>query len=424
MKPFEKLVRHEGNELLFKCIELSIVSTAMGTPLHLHAEGFRGTGKSTIMLAARQVLPHILRIKGCVYNCDPAKPHCPEHRHLTPQQVERIGVEEIPMPFLEISHSAKIGTVVGSIDLERLTSGTSQACVLPGTIPMAHRGIIFVDEVNRLAETSPEIADALLSAMGTKPGRVKIEETGMRPIEMPVSCSVWAASNPDEEPGALEDIRKQLSDRFDMVIAMGRPTDPAVVVRILRRETLGSGLKEQVRARLLATCARGLARVPDELDQMIAQLYVMFNLESIRSAEALRHVSAVHAALMGKDAADVEDLLAVAEPCLRHRVELSTLTQMLKYLTELRDGRKRAEVPAAGLPAVSTGGERETRAVSPLERLVNRVKESLGAYKSGGGAAFRPADPMSTPVVAPPKAARRILQLRLDELVRTEEELK
>ncbi|MGB9867259.1 MAG: magnesium chelatase [Bacillota bacterium] len=424
MKPFERLVRHEGNELLFKCIELSIASTAMGIPLHLHAEGLRGTGKSTIMLAARQVLPNIVRVKGCVYNCDPSSPHCPEHRDLTPSQIQEIGVEEVPMPFLEISHSAKIGTVVGSIDLEKLASSAPRASVLPGTIPMAHRGIVFVDEVNRLAETSPEIADALLSAMGTKPGRVKIEETGMKPIEMAVSCSVWAASNPDEEPGALEDIRKQLSDRFDMVVSMGRPTDPAAVVRILRRDPAVVGLKDEVKARLLAACLRGPAEVPEQLDEVIAQLYVMFNLESIRSAEALRHVSAVHAAIMGKERVDVEDLLDVAGPCLRHRVDLNTLSQILKYLTELKDGRKRAQVPAGGLPSAEAQSQEEAKPSSPLDRLLNRLRESLGTYSGGARSSFKPLDPMKTPVGAPPKVARRIIDLTLGELVRTEEDLK
>jgi len=49
--------------------------------------------------------------------------------------------------------------------------------MLPGTLPQAHRGIVLVDEVNRLADTAPELTDILLDAMGTKPGRVQIEET-------------------------------------------------------------------------------------------------------------------------------------------------------------------------------------------------------------------------------------------------------
>jgi magnesium chelatase subunit I len=104
--------------------------------------------------------------------------------------------------------------------------------VLPGTLPRAHRGIVFVDEINRLADTSPALVDVLLDAMGTKPGRVQIEETGLQSVELPLSVSVWAASNPDEEPGPLQEIRRQLSDRFDFVVRIERP-DRADTVRAI-----------------------------------------------------------------------------------------------------------------------------------------------------------------------------------------------
>lgn len=50
-----------------------------------------------------------------------------------------------PCPFLEISHAAKVGTVVGSVDLGKLTNqGEVRAALLPGTIPQVHRGIILL----------------------------------------------------------------------------------------------------------------------------------------------------------------------------------------------------------------------------------------------------------------------------------------
>lgn len=234
MKNYLQLTRHTGNTTLFLAVEMSLISVLQGLPFHIHAEGLRGTGKTTIMRSVKQILPKITRIKGCLYNCDPDNPHCPQHSKLTAEEIAEIGTEEISIPFLEISHSAKIGTVAGTIDLSKLTNPTKpEAALLPGIIPQAHRGIIFVDEINRLADTSPEITDVLLDAMGTKPGRVQIEETGLPLVEVPVSASVWAASNPDEEPGPLAEIRRQLSDRFDLVIPMGRPSTPEEVVDIL-----------------------------------------------------------------------------------------------------------------------------------------------------------------------------------------------
>jgi magnesium chelatase subunit I len=176
MKHYNQLVRHSGNSQLFQAVELSATAMAGGHPFHIHAEGLRGTGKTTILRAAGTILPPITRIKHCIYNCDPAKPHCPEHRYLSATELAQAGTEEVPRPFLEISHAAKIGTVVGSIDLGKLVDRVRPAAALmPGSILRAHRGVLFIDEINRLADTAPELADVLLDVMGTKPGRVQVE---------------------------------------------------------------------------------------------------------------------------------------------------------------------------------------------------------------------------------------------------------
>ncbi len=234
-----ELVRHDGNEGLAMALELSILGCWRGYPLHVHTEGLRGTGKTTMIRGAAALLGRLTRIAGCPYNCDPACPHCPRHRGVSPEAIAALGREEVPMPFLEISASAKLGTVVGSIDLARLTAAANaEAALLPGTLARAHRGVVFVDEINRLADVAPELADALLDVMGTKPGRLQIEEAGLNPVSMPCQVTVWAASNPDEEPGPLSDVRRQLADRFDFGVAMRRPTDPEDVRAILRQDLL------------------------------------------------------------------------------------------------------------------------------------------------------------------------------------------
>ncbi|BDG59275.1 hypothetical protein [Caldinitratiruptor microaerophilus] len=350
------LVRHKGNAALFSAVEMSIVSTLAGTPLHLHAEGLRGTGKTTILRAARRVLPRIRRVKGCLYNCDPDAPHCPQHRGLDPEALARIGSEWVTIPFLEISHSAKVGTVVGSIDLGRLVSPTDPAAaLLPGTLPQAHRGIVLVDEVNRLAETSPELADILLDAMGTRPGRVQIEETGLPAVEIPLVVSVWAASNPDEDPGPLEEIRRQLSDRFDFVIPTGRPDDAAVVDTILARlEGLTAAppdeeALEACRARLAerAGALRDVS-VPAWLRSEVAGLYTRFGLESLRSVQAMLRGARLSACLAGRSEATWEDLAAVAPLALHHRVDGDTLARALQHLRGVPGARAHGEGGFAG----------------------------------------------------------------------------
>jgi magnesium chelatase subunit I len=348
LKNYLQLTRHTGNTTLFLAVEMSLISVLQGLPFHIHAEGLRGTGKTTIMRSVKQILPKITRIKGCLYNCDPDNPHCPQHSKLTAEEIAEIGTEEIPIPFLEISHSAKIGTVAGTIDLSKLTNPTKpEAALLPGIIPQAHRGIIFVDEINRLADTSPEITDVLLDAMGTKPGRVQIEETGLPLVEVPVSASVWAASNPDEEPGPLAEIRRQLSDRFDLVIPMGRPSTPEEVVDILTMdESMKSNdrvlSKQEVnRLEQLKTNIENIAQqcdleMPDYLTNFLANLYINYNIESLRALEAIRQAAILHTCLRKRNQVMISDIITVLPLALYHRVSPATLTEIMNTVNNNR----------------------------------------------------------------------------------------
>ncbi len=346
LRSYESLVKHEGNSALFAAIEISIVSTLAGRPVHVHAEGVRGTGKTTIMRAAAGILPMIERITGCNHNCRPWAPHCPDHLSAPPARLREIGSEFVQMPFLEISHSARLGTVVGSIDLARVVDPNNpQAALLLGTIPRANRGIIFIDEINRLADTSPELTDVLLDTMGTKPGRVQIEEAGLPVVSLPLETGVWAASNPDEDPGPLEDVRRQLSDRFDLSVEMGRACEPGMIRRILECDdfdvprrapeapTTGSWPGRMAAAALL------VPRVlfPDEMVELLANIYVDFDIESIRAIEAARTAARCRAALAGRSRASIEDLRAVLGMVLRHRVEVAALANILRYVDAMQE---------------------------------------------------------------------------------------
>lgn len=332
LKSYYKLVRHDGNQDLFRAVEMSVVALSNGYPLHIHAQGLRGTGKTSIMRAVKDILPPIVRIKNCIYNCHPAAPHCPEHRNLLPEDIALIGTETVPCPFLEISHSAKIGTVVGSIDLAKLTDKTTAvAALLPGTIPKAHRGIIFVDEINRLADTSPEIADVLLDLMGTKPGRIQVEEIGLPTVELPVSVSVWAASNPDEDPGPLVQIRKQLADRFDLAVNMGRASDYQAVMAILNN----NGNQEAYKP---ITISGNLEKITsdDKIKNIFASIYVDYGLESLRAVESMEKAASISALISGRTSIGIEDITNTIPLVLNGRADSGTIASILKYLESTR----------------------------------------------------------------------------------------
>ena len=435
---YGELVRHAGSEALHDALELSLLALDLGHPLHVHAEGLRGTGKTTIIRAAARLVPRISRIRGCPYNCDPARPHCPLHRDLEPVTIHALGVEEVPAPFLEISPSAKIGTVVGAIDLARLVNtDRADAALLPGTLARAHRGIVFVDEINRLADTAPELADALLDVMGTKPGRLQIEETGLAPVVLPLCVTVWAASNPDEEPGPLGDIRRQLADRFDLMVAMRRPADPRAVLAVLQRVSL----TETVERRAVADAtpaepapARGgpVPDLPAPLQETIARAYCEFQIESLRAVQAWQAASRMQALREGRACAEVDDLRRTAALALRHRLQPEELARLLDRL-DGSTGVLAAEPQialAASTPAATPvpAPPAETFAIQPSARGRLRwlpwgrgMQDGQPAGQAGGGAVGGAggaglADPSQHPPVTPRQPARFVAELAPDDL--------
>ena len=249
------------------------------------------------------------------------------------------------MPFWKYRNQLK-WTVAGSIDLARLTDPLHpEARLLPGLIPQAHRGIIFIDEINRLADTSPEITDILLDVMGNKPGHIQIEEAGLPVVEIPVSVSVWAASNPDEEPGPLEEIRRQLSDRFDMVYYMGRPDSVEAIARILKENsyafkvsqakkkysTAEDEAQNDVYRQKILKWAENYrnADLPDYLRNYISRLYIKHNLESIRATEAMQQGALLHSIIKGHDKVLISDVTDMIPLVLKHRVNGDVLVRML-----------------------------------------------------------------------------------------------
>lgn len=367
---WNQIVFHPGNEELKRFIEIGVLSARLGIPVHFHVEGVRGTGKTTMIRAARSQFPELTRVSGCLYNCDPQHPHCPQHRGQS-----EAARETIPTPFLEVSHSAKVGTVVGSIDLDKLTAlENPAAALLPGTIPRANRGVVFVDEINRLADTSPALVDVLLDVMGTKPGRVQIEETGLSTVEMPVNVSVWAASNPDEEPGPLQEIRRQLADRFDFVIRIERPEQAETVRAIMQVAT-----QEYAWTHAAPQPANGLADVEldERVDEFLSNMYVRFRLESIRGVQAIRLGSQLHALVQGRTRADFTDMAAVLPAALRHRLEAPRLVEIGEAMKAVASAQQRKPVPA--VRSVSQGKDRPTTRYPALWRgLWQRLSQKKG----------------------------------------------
>ena len=206
-----------------------------------------------------------------------------------------------------------------------------------------------------------------------------------------VSVSVWAASNPDEEPGPLTEIRRQLSDRFDLVVPMGRPSTTEAVVDILltneavkNEQSNGDRELSPQEFKRLQKFQQDIANIaeqedlamPEYLTNFLASIYINFNIESLRALEAITQSALLHAALRKRTQMMISDIMAVLPLVLYHRVSPATLTEIMNTVNNrMSSGEK---TTYTGTPTVNKGGS------SRFAQFFNRSSENK-ADETGAG---------------------------------------
>jgi len=223
--------------------------------------------------------------------------------------------------------------------------GRRELSFLPGPI---FKNLVLADEINR---TPPKTQAALLQAMQERAVTV-----GGTTHPLPQPFQVFATRNPIEQEGTYALPEAQL-DRFLLEVHVEYPSEDEER-KIARRTTSGSAPEvgrvltaEELRAlqgfgrRVPVTeaaveLAVRLARATRPGDGALSEVksYVRFG-SGPRGSQALVLAAKAHAAIRGEAAADVEDVLALALPALRHRLVMS-------YRAEV-DGVKDSDVVAA-----------------------------------------------------------------------------
>src|SRR4029079_761707 len=113
--------------------------------------------------------------------------------------------------------------VVGALDLERaLASGEKK--FEPGLLARAHRGFLYIDEVNLLED---HLVDLLLDVAAS--GENVVEREGMS-VRHAARFVLVGSGNPEEG-----ELRPQLLDRFGLSVEVRTPTDLATRVEVVRR---------------------------------------------------------------------------------------------------------------------------------------------------------------------------------------------
>ncbi|RSN15351.1 putative cobaltochelatase [Nonomuraea sp. WAC 01424] len=308
--PFSAVV---GLTDLKLALVLNAVSPRVGGVL---VRGEKGTAKSTIVRALAAQLPAVDVVPGCRFACDPAAPdpECPDGPHGPDAE----GVSR-PAVLVELPVGASEDRLVGSLDVERaLTEGVKS--FEPGLLAAAHRGVLYVDEVNLLHD---HLVDLLLDAAAL--GTCYVERESMS-VRHAARFLLVGTMNPEEG-----ELRPQLLDRFGLTVEVKASRDPAERAEVVRRRLAFDAdapafagrwaAEEAALARsIVAARARVSAvRLPDARLRQIATVCAAFEVDGLRADLVTANAAIAHAAWQGRDTVTTEDVRAAARLALPHR---------------------------------------------------------------------------------------------------------
>ncbi|GHF72481.1 hypothetical protein GCM10010218_62240 [Streptomyces mashuensis] len=318
--PFTAIV---GMSDLRLALLLNAVSPAVGGVL---VRGEKGTAKSTAVRALSALMPRVEVVPGCRFSCDPAAPDpaCPDGPHAA------AAGEARPARMVELPVGASEDRLVGALDIERALAEGVKAFE-PGLLADAHRGVLYVDEVNLLHD---HLIDLLLDAAAMGASYVEREGVSVRHASR---FLLVGTMNPEEG-----ELRPQLLDRFGLTVEVAASRDTEERVEVVRRRL---AYEEDP-----AAFAAKWAAEEDALRERIAAARAL--LPSVRLGDgALRRIAAVCAGFEvdGMRADIVTARTATALAAWAGRTEVTTADVRQAALLALPHRRRRAPFDAPGL---------------------------------------------------------------------------
>ena len=313
--PFTAIV---GQEELRLSLTLCAVDPSIGGVLAL---GDRGTGKSTAIRALAALLPPMRAVRGCAYHCEPGKP-TPGCEICARGDAEAISIR---VPVVDLPLGASEDRVVGALDLEKALS-QGQKAFEPGLLARAHRGFLYIDEVNLLED---HLVDLLLDV--TASGLNVVEREGLS-VRHPARFVLVGSGNPEEG-----ELRPQLLDRFGLSVEVSTPRElPARIEVVRRRDAFErdpqafvaqwAKADEKIRRNLVRARERlGSVAVGDDILENAARLCIALGTDGLRGELTLMRAARALAALEGHETVGVGQLRRVAVPALRHRLRRNPL---------------------------------------------------------------------------------------------------
>ncbi|MER7518850.1 putative cobaltochelatase [Streptomyces sp. NPDC126499] len=422
--PFTAVV---GMDDLRLALLLNAVSPAVGGVL---VRGEKGTAKSTAVRALAELLPEVTVVADCRFSCDPATPDpgCPDGPHEDGSPKARAA------RMVELPVGASEDRLVGALDIEKALSEGVKAFE-PGLLAAAHRGILYVDEVNLLSD---HLIDHLLDAAAMGASHVEREGVSVRHA---ARFLLVGTMNPEEG-----ELRPQLLDRFGLTVEVAASREPEQRVEVVRRrlayEDDPAGFaarwaEEEAALRERIVAARELLPrvvLGDAALLQIAATCAAFEVDGMRADIVMARTATALAAWAGRTEVTSEDVRQAALLALPHRRRRSPFDapgldeDKLDETLEQFKGEEPDEDPepdgpgdggpggggGGGIPPQSEGPAAESDGAAPEESSLPEQspapEESPASAPQGGGsgsgsgerAAVKAAEPFRTKVLSVP----------------------
>ncbi|MFD3607203.1 putative cobaltochelatase [Streptomyces atroolivaceus] len=307
--PFTAIV---GQDDLRLGLLLNAVSPAVGGVL---VRGEKGTAKSTAVRALAALMPEVAVVAGCRFSCDPGAPDpaCPDGPHEAGTGVSR------PARTVELPVGASEDRLVGALDIERALSEGVKAFE-PGLLADAHRGILYVDEVNLLHD---HLVDLLLDAAAM--GASYVEREGVS-VRHAARFLLVGTMNPEEG-----ELRPQLLDRFGLTVEVAASRETDLRVEVVRRrlayddDPAGFAARwadEEAALRERIVAARALLPrvvLGDGVLRQIAATCAAFEVDGMRADIVMARTATALAAWAGREEVVADDVRQAALLALPHR---------------------------------------------------------------------------------------------------------
>lgn len=343
-----------GQDDLKLALLLNAISPEVGGVL---VRGEKGTAKSTAVRALAKLLPPIGVVADCPYSCDPGNPNpdCPAGPHPADAPTENRPVRLVELPV-----GASTDRLAGTLDIEKALSEGRKAFE-PGLLAAAHRGILYVDEVNLLSD---HLVDLLLdvAAMGIN----HVEREGVS-VRHPSRFILVGTMNPEEG-----ELRPQLLDRFGITVEVAGSPDPTERVEIVRRRlhyeadpAEFSDKWSNADSELASSVGAARGRLPgvllgEETLVAISTLCADLGVDGLRGDIVTAKTARAMAAWDGRGEADLDDVKRAALLALSHRRRRGPFEQPGIDPQEIEDALSRPEPPdddpGGGAPEESGDG--------------------------------------------------------------------